>query len=58
MMCAQLKALADAAEPTAVHRLMKEMEQAGKLFRVYTQVRLPLTRMPPYAYLRLMIGLD
>lgn len=41
MMCAQLKALADAAEPTAVHRLMKEMEQAGKLFRVYTQVRLP-----------------
>lgn len=38
MMCAQLKQLADAAEPTEVHKLMHEQRKAGKLFRVYTQV--------------------
>lgn len=37
-MIAELKTMSDAAEPTAFHRFLKELDDAGKLFRVYTQV--------------------
>lgn len=40
MMIAELRKLADGAEPTAFHAVMKDLEDAGKLFRVYTQVGL------------------
>jgi NAD-dependent SIR2 family protein deacetylase len=38
-MIAELKAMADRAEPTAFHRLLKTLDDRGKLFRVYTQVK-------------------
>lgn len=38
MMIAELKRLADQAEPTEFHRLMKDLDNANKLFRIYTQV--------------------
>jgi NAD-dependent SIR2 family protein deacetylase len=37
-MIAELKAMADRAEPTAFHRFLKTLDDQGKLFRVYTQV--------------------
>ena len=39
MMMADLKQMADAAEPTQFHHLMKAFEASNKLFRAYTQVR-------------------
>lgn len=39
MMIAELKRMAEAAPPSDFHMLMKELEDAGKLFRAYTQVR-------------------
>lgn len=37
MMIAELKRMADEAEPTEMHKLMKDLDAAGKLFRIYTQ---------------------
>lgn len=36
-MIAELKTMADLAEPTAFHELLKSLDDEGKLFRVYTQ---------------------
>lgn len=36
-MIAELKKTADRVEPTAFHEWLKELDDDGKLFRVYTQ---------------------
>lgn len=36
-MIAELKNMADEAQPTAFHRFLKSLDDDGKLFRVYTQ---------------------
>lgn len=36
-MIAELKAMTDRAQPTAFHSFLKELDDQGKLFRVYTQ---------------------
>ena len=38
-MMAELRSLSDGASPTDFHRFLKELDDMGKLFRVYTQVR-------------------
>lgn len=38
-MCAEMKRMANAAPPTEFHQLMKDLDDANKLFRIYTQVR-------------------
>ncbi len=39
-MMAELRSLSDGASPTDFHRFLKELDDMGKLFRVYTQVGL------------------
>jgi NAD-dependent SIR2 family protein deacetylase len=41
-MIAELSLMSDKAEPTAFHRLLKTLDDEGKLFRVYTQCVLSL----------------